>query len=203
MKKRILVCGIGTDVGKTLVSAILVKALGAHYWKAVQSGNLEATDSQRVKELVPESVCYPEAYRLSHPLSPHHAAGLEGLELDPSKIQPPNPPGPLVIETSGGVLVPYRSDALLIDLYLQWDCEWIVVSRHYLGSINHTLLTLEALQSRGVPLRGIIFNGFDQPQSENAIVNCSGVPCIGRLYPESDWNSSLIQTYAESWKQHF
>lgn len=203
MKKRILVCGIGTDAGKTLVAAILAKALGAHYWKAVQSGNLEASDSHRVKELVPEAVCYPEAYRLSHPLSPHHAASLDGLQLDPSKIQPPNTSGPLVIESSGGILVPYRADALLIDLYLQWDCEWIVVSRHYLGSINHTLLTLEVLQKRGVRLRGIIFNGSEQPHSENAILSCSGVPCIGRLYPESDWNSALIQTYAESWKQHF
>src|ERR1700722_6811011 len=136
--KRILVCGIGTSVGKTLVSAILVKALSAHYWKPIQSGHLEESDAQRVQQLVPETVCYPETYRLHHPLSPHHAASLEGIEIDPAAFRVPNPPKPLVIEATGGILVPYRPDELLIDLYVQWDCEWVVVSRHYLGSINHT-----------------------------------------------------------------
>ena len=159
--KRILVCGIGTDVGKTVVSTVLVKAFGAHYWKPIQSGHLDESDTQQIKRFVPEAVCYPEAYRLSHPLSPHHAAELDGIEINESDIQLPNSSSLLVIEATGGILVPYRSDRLFIDLYLKWDCEWIVVSRHYLGSINHTLLTLEALQRRGVRLRGIIFNGRD------------------------------------------
>lgn len=200
--KRILVCGIGTSVGKTLISAILVKALSAHYWKPVQSGLLKDSDTQRVKKLVPEAVCYAEAYRLRYPLSPHHAASLEGLDIHPAAFQVPAPPCPLVIEAAGGIFVPYRPDELLIDLYLKWNCEWIVVSRHYLGSINHTLLTIEALRRRKVCVRGIIFNGPDQPESEEAILKCSGIPCLGHVYPEPNWTAGIVQRYGELWKQY-
>ena len=198
--KRILVCGIGTDVGKTLVSAILVKALGAHYWKPVQAGGLDESDSHTVKRLVPETVCYPEAYRLRHPLSPHHAAALEKIELNPEAFRIPASSCPLVIEAAGGILVPFRSDQLLVNLYLQWDCDWIVVSRHYIGSINHTLLTLEALQRRKVRLLGIIFNGTEQLHTEQAIFACTGVPILSHLYPEAKWTPSLVQRYAHTWK---
>lgn len=197
---RILVCGIGTDVGKTLAAAVLVKALGAHYWKPVQSGNLDASDTQRVRQLVPEAVCYPEAYRLFRPLSPHHAAALEGAEMEAAAFQVPAPSCALIIESAGGALVPYCTNQLLIDLYLNWNCDWVIVSRHYLGSINHTLLTLEALKGRGVRLRGVIFNGPDQPYTEEAIMACAGVPCLGHLYPEQEWTPSVIQRYAASWK---
>ena len=198
--RRILVCGIGTSVGKTLVSAILVKALGAHFWKPIQAGHLDESDAHRVKQLVPETVCYPEAYCLRKPLSPHQAAALENREIKPADFQVPNPSCPLVIETAGGILVPYRSDQVLIDLYREWDCEWIVVSRHYLGSINHTLLTIEALQRRHIHLRGVIFNGTKQPYSENAILTYSGIPWIGHLYPEPAWTPEKVQRVASTWK---
>lgn len=197
--KRIFVCGIGTDVGKTIVSAILVKALKADYWKPVQGGNLEESDSKRVKKMVPEAVCHPEAYRLHHPISPHHSAALEGIELKSERFHVPKTDKPLVIEATGGLLVPYRTDQLLIDEYLKWNCEWIVVSRHYVGSINHTLMTLEVLRHRGVKLRGIIFNGTDQPYTEAAILACTDSPCIGHLYPEEELSPHIIQRYADKW----
>lgn len=198
--RRILVVGIGTDVGKTLVSAILVKALHAHYWKPVQSGNLEATDAQKVKALVPEAICHPETYRFSHPSSPHQAAAFQGIEIMESAFRLPTPEATLVIEAAGGIFVPYRSDRLLIDLYLQWYCEWILVSRHYLGSINHTLLSIEALKRRGVNIRGIIFNGIPNRQTEKAIMSCGNVPLLGRLYPETEWTSERLQHYGAAWK---
>lgn len=197
---RIMICGIGTDVGKTLVSAIFAEALDAHYWKPVQAGNLEASDTQTVKRLVPQTICYPEAYRLLHPLSPHFAAVLEGVEMNRKNFIVPQSNNPLVIEAAGGVLVPYTQKDLLVDLFIDWQCEWVVVSRHYVGSINHTLLTLEALQRRGIYLKGIIFNGSDQPQCENVILSHSGLTCLGHLYPESQWTPSIIKRYASAWK---
>lgn len=202
--RRLLVCGIGTDVGKTVVSAILVQALGAHYWKPLQAGNLNCSDTQTIKHLVDDVQCCPEIYRLHNPLSPHHAAALEGIELDPQLFQLPNLSMncSLVIESVGGVLVPLREGMLLIDIFSQWQCEWIIVSRHYLGSINHTLLTVEALQKRQLNLRGIIFNGSNQPATENLILSYTGLPCLGHLYPEPHFTSSIINRYACIWKSH-
>jgi dethiobiotin synthetase len=201
--RRILVCGIGTDVGKTLVSAILVQALGAHFWKPIQAGNLEASDSHRVKELVEWTVCYPETYRLRHALSPHLGAELEGIEIQKHMFKVPTPPCPLIIEAVGGVMVPLRQDLLFIDLLMEWECEWVIVSRHYVGSINHTLLTLEVLQRRQVNLRGIIFNGPDQPSNEKLILDYAKAPCIGHLYPEPVWKHLQVKQYACLWKSHF
>jgi dethiobiotin synthetase len=201
--KRYLICGIGTSVGKTLVSAILVQAFNAHYWKPVQAGQLEVSDTQTIQKLVPHAICYPETYQLKEPLSPHHAAALEGLELQKDRFQIPKSTSPLVIESTGGILVPLNHQMLLIDLYMEWECEWIVVSRHYLGSINHTLLTIEVLQNRGIKLRGIIFNGSAQPFTEDIVLSYSALPCLGHLYPEKKWTPSLIQRYAKLWNFHF
>ena len=104
LEKNPCFCGIGTDVGKTVVSTVLVKAFGAHYWKPIQSGHLDESDTQQIKRFVPEAVCYPEAYRLSHPLSPHHAAELDGIEINESDIQLPNSSSLLVIEATGEFL---------------------------------------------------------------------------------------------------
>jgi dethiobiotin synthetase len=199
-RNRLLICGIGTDVGKTLVSAILVEALKAHYWKPVQAGHLESSDSKTVKNLVPNTHCYPETYLLKHPLSPHLAAALEGIELQRDQFQIPSPPCPLVIESTGGILVPLNHNVLLIDLFMEWECEWILVSRHYVGSINHSLLTIEALQKRKIKLRGIIFNGTNQPFTEDVVLSYSGLSCLGHLYPEEVWTPDLIKRYAQQWK---
>jgi dethiobiotin synthetase len=195
-----MICGIGTDVGKTLAAAIIVQAIQGHYWKPVQAGSLEQSDTQTVQRLVKEAVCYPEAYRFLHPVSPHQASALEDIKICREAFHLPTPSCPLVIESTGGILVPMNGNNLLMDLYASWDCEWIVVSRHYVGSINHTLLTLEALMRRGVDLKGLIFNGPDEPFTENFILSYTGAPCLGHLYPERDWNQTIVKRYAHTWK---
>lgn len=201
---KIVVCGTGPDVGKTVVSAILVKALNASYWKPIQCGNLDASDSSTVDSLVQHhsSVCYPECYRFQHPLSPHHAARLENKCIDPNTIIPPQTELPLIIECAGGVLVPLTTSSLQLDLFSQWDCLWVLVSKLYLGSINHSLLTIEALKHRNVNLIGIIFNGDPNPDSENVILNYSNAPMIGRLPAMSSINPKTINLLASSWKSH-
>lgn len=138
-------------------------------------------------------------YSLSAPLSPHHAARLENLSIDCSKIIPPYTKHPLIIEGVGGIFVPLTLTQLTFDLFRSWEGEWIVVSRHYLGSINHTLMTLEILKSYRVPVLGLIFNGTPCPDSEEAILGFSHLPLLGRLLPERAFNRTLIQEYAKRW----
>jgi dethiobiotin synthetase len=170
-KRPIFVTGIGTGVGKTIVSAILVEKLQADYWKPIQSGDLEQSDTIMVKSLVsnPISYFYPEAYRLTQPYSPHKSAALDGIEIDPDKIIMPETDNQLIIEGAGGLMVPLNNDFLMIDLIKKLDAEVVLVSRNYLGSINHTLLSLEALYSRDIPLKAIVFNGPVDEYSEQVI----------------------------------
>lgn len=202
--KNIIIAGIGTDVGKTIVSAIMVTALNADYWKPIQCGNLDASDSNLIKNLVTNQAgkCHTECYRLRAPLSPHHAARLEGFLIDPSKIIPPTTFHHLIIECAGGILVPLTDDVLQLNLFSQWQGSWILVSKHYLGSINHTLLSLEILRQRKVNLIGIVFNGHPNPDSERVIEQHAQVPFIGRLSLEQKITPPIIQQYAEKWKQH-
>lgn len=197
--RRIVVAGIDTDVGKTIVAAILIKALNAYYWKPVQSGDLENSDTLRIKKLT-DAYCYPEAYRFKDSLSPHHAAALENQVIDPKNFVLPNPSANLVIECSGGLCVPYTAHHLQIDIFSRWECEWILVSKNYLGSINHTQLSLEALKSRKINVTGIIFNGIPYPEGESAILQQSQQPLIGRIFPEASFTPKIIQKYAEQWK---
>ena len=175
--KRFFVTGIGTDVGKTIASAILTEALEADYWKPVQAGNLEATDTHTVQNLVSNSRSFfhPEAYRLAAPMSPHAAARLENLELNLAEINVPETENNLVIEGAGGLMVPLNDKVLVLDLLAQLQCPAVVVSRNYLGSINHTLLTLEILKARKIPVAGIVFNGEPNAETEQFILNYSGV----------------------------
>lgn len=196
--KNIIVTGIGTDVGKTIVSAILVRALNAGYWKPIQCG--ESKDTDTLKGLVPEALCHPEGIGLKAPRSPHHAAHLEGIEIDTDKILLPQTSSPLIIEGCGGLLVPLNNKTLIIDLFQKWECAWVVVARHYIGSINHTLLTLEAMKKRKLPVLGVIFNGNSCPQTEEAILAFSQYPCIGRLQQEKQWSAKRIDDYANQWK---
>ncbi|QNF35611.1 dethiobiotin synthase [Adhaeribacter swui] len=199
--KKIFVTGIGTDIGKTLVAAILTEALHADYWKPVQAGNLEFTDTDRVKELVsnPQSVFHPEAYRLQLPASPHLAAAQENIIIDSEQFVLPQTQNHLVIEGAGGLLVPLASDFLIIDLIAQLQAEVILVSQNYLGSINHTLLTILALQQRQIPIKGIIFNGTPTPSSEDFITQYTGVAKLGALLPETEINPTVVQRYAAQW----
>lgn len=199
---RIIVTGCGTSVGKTIVSSILVTALNADYWKPIECGGEEDSDTKTLTELT-SSVhrrIYPAGYALKAPLSPHHAARLENVKIDPQRLVPPQTPRPLLMETAGGLLVPLSEQMLLMDLFESWEGCWVVVSQLYLGSINHTLLTIEALKQRRVKLGGVIFNGTSIPDSEEAILSFSKLPCLGRLYPEVNLTRNTIEKYAAQWK---
>ncbi|MCC8425842.1 dethiobiotin synthase [Mucilaginibacter sp. UR6-11] len=169
--KPLFITGIGTGIGKTIVSAILVESLKADYWKPIQSGDLENSDTLKVKELVSntKSIFHPEAYRLTQPYSPHKSAALDGIRIDPLTIAKPCTDNQLVIEGAGGLMVPLNEDFLMIDLIQQLNTEVVLIVKHYLGSINHTLLSLDALKSRNIPLKAIIFNGDSDEWSESVI----------------------------------
>ena len=170
---KLFITGIGTDIGKTVVSAILVEKLKADYWKPVQSGELDNSDTMKVKALVSNSlsVFHPESYRLNTALSPHHSAKIDSITIDPSKIIVPETSNQyLVIEGAGGLMVPLNDEYLVIDLASDLNAEIILVSKAYLGSINHTLLSIDAIKQRNLPLRGIIFNGNANPESEELIL---------------------------------
>jgi len=190
LRKRYVIAGIGTDVGKTVVSAILVKALKAAYWKPVQSG-LER-DTDKVQELVPEAICYPEAYHFKMPASPHQAARAEGVVIE--SIPVPYHEGPLVIEMAGGLMVPLRSDFLSLDWAKTLDAEWILVSRYYLGSINHTLLSLAALE--GQKIKGVVLVGDVNEASREAIAFRS--PILLEI-PQAQITPEQITSWANLW----
>lgn len=200
--KRIFVTGIGTDIGKTVVAAIVTEALESDYWKPVQAGNLDFSDTDRVKELVSNSrsVFHPEAYRLQLPASPHLAAAEEQVIINPQNFYLPETPNHLVIEGAGGLMVPLTNNFLIIDLIVQLQAEVILVSQNYLGSINHTLLSVQSLQQRQIPVKGIIFNGPPTPSSEDFITQYTGIPKLGALLPEIDINPAVVKQYAAQWK---
>ncbi len=199
---KVVVAGIGTEVGKTITSAILTTLFRGDYWKPIQSGE-KNPDLDVIAGLLSSSdhEIYPPAYSFKAPLSPHHAARLENIIIDPQKISPPLTNRPLIVEMSGGIFVPLNKDYLSIDLFQPWDAKWVIVSRHYLGSINHTLLTIEALKNRGVDILGIVFNGKPNPDSETAILKFAQIPLLGRLLPEKTINSLTIKRYTKKWKQ--
>lgn len=192
------VTGIGTDVGKTVVAAVLTKALDADYWKPVQAGTAPGTDQSTLQSLVPEAVCHPEAYRLALAASPHAAAAAEGVTISLAVILAARPQTarPLIIEGAGGVLVPLAPGLLLIDLIQALAIPVVVVSRHYLGSINHTLLTVEALRARGLPIAGLVFNGPPTPASETFIQEHTGLPVLLRVPEEAAITPAVISRLA-------
>src|SRR5688572_5738083 len=200
---RFFVTGIGTDVGKTVVSAILTEALEADYWKPVQAGSLDFTDTHTVRKLVSNtrSFFHPETYRLQAPMSPHAAARLENRELDLSEITLPETSNNLVIEGAGGLMVPLNNKFLVLDLLAKLQCPVVVVSRNYLGSINHTLLTLEILKSRQIPVAGIVFNGEPNPDSEDFILNYTGVSRLFSIPFLPELNAEIISEQAGKIRQ--
>lgn len=182
---RLVVCGTDTDVGKTVVSALLVQGLGAHYWKPVQSGLEGGGDTGRVQQLLglpPERVL-PEAYRLTAPVSPHWAAERDGLSIDPARLALPAWDGPLVVETAGGLLVPLRRNWLQIEQIAVWGLPVLLVARSGLGTLNHTLLSLEALQRRSIPVLGLVLNGDPHPDNPRTLAALGGVPVLAELPP--------------------
>jgi dethiobiotin synthetase len=188
--RTIFVTGIGTGIGKTIVSAALVEKLKADYWKPVQSGDLDNSDTIKVKSLITNtvSVFHPEAYKLTQPFSPHKSAAIDGIKIDQNMIILPKTSNSLIIEGAGGLMVPLRDNFLMIDLIKQLNAEVILVSRNYLGSINHTLLSIDALKHRNIPIMGIIFNGLKDIYSKEFIMDYSGVESLGHIpeYPVID-----------------
>ncbi|EGP55547.1 dithiobiotin synthetase [Agrobacterium tumefaciens F2] len=200
MSPRFVVSGTDTGIGKTIFSAALTHALQAYYWKPVQSGLDEETDSEVVERLggVSRARILPEAYRLKMPASPHLSARLEGVTIDPERLIPPEMDGPLVIEGAGGLLVPLTDKLLFADIFARWRIPLILCARTSLGTINHTLLSLEALQQRAIPVHGVVFIGDENRENQRIIADIGGVRSLGRMprLPEMS-AETLHQTFAQ------
>jgi dethiobiotin synthetase len=200
---KLFITGISTDVGKTVASAIIVEALQADYWKPIQAGDLEHSDTHKVQSLVSnkQSQFHPNSYALQTPASPHLAAAKDGITIDLNQIQEPATTNHLVIEGAGGILVPLNETQSVVDI-IQPDYKVIVVSRHYLGSINHTLLTIEALQNRKIQVAGIIFSGDENSSTESIILSRTGISCIGRIAQEPYFDTNVIVEYADLFREN-
>ena len=201
--KHVFITGIGTEVGKTLASAIVTEALQADYFKPIQAGDLENSDTHKVERLVSNSVTkfHPNAFALKTPMSPHAAAEIDQVQIKAEEVKRPTTTNDyLVIEGAGGLLVPINSTQTIADLMQQED-KIIVVSRHYLGSINHTLLTIEALKSRGLTCAGIIFSGEEHPTTESIIEEMAQVPILGRIDQEPYFDENVVREYAELFRE--
>ena len=200
--KKYFVTGIGTDVGKTVIAAILTEALEADYWKPVQAGDLNNSDTIKVKSLVSNSktVFHQEAYLLTEPMSPHAAAKIDGVEIDLEKIQIPETENSLIIEGAGGLMVPLNDKELIVDLIEKLDVEVVLVSQNYLGSINHSLLSIDVLKARNIKIAGVIFNGDTNEETENYILKSTGVTCLGRVAQNENINAAIISNYKSQFK---
>ncbi len=197
---RIFVTGISTEVGKTVTSAIITEALEADYWKPIQAGDIENSDSHKVAKLISNSKTriHKSAFELSEPMSPHAAAEIDGVNIEIHKINAPETENHLVIEGAGGLLVPLNSDDTILDIIMP-NYKVVVVSRHYLGSINHSLLTINWLQLKGYDV-SLIFSGNENPQTESIILNKTGVSLIGRIEEEPSFDKATVKKYANKFK---
>ena len=200
---KIFITGIGTDVGKTIASAIVVEALQADYWKPIQAGDLDNSDSHKLQRYISNAttVIHENSYKLNTPASPHWAAELDGITIDLKKIIEPKTKNKLVIEGAGGIYVPLNDNEVVMDL-IQKDYKVIVVSRHYLGNINHTLLTIEALQNRKIHVAGIIFSGDENKATESIILKKTEVKFIGRIDNEPYFDANVISYYADKFREN-
>lgn len=198
--KKIFITGISTDVGKTIASAIVTEALEADYWKPIQAGELNNTDKHKVEKLVSntKSKIHSSSFDLHTPMSPHAAAEIDGLHIKLSDIKEPKTKNHLVIEGAGGLLVPINDKHTILDL-IKPNYTVIVVSRHYLGSINHTLLTVNLLKEKGFDV-SIIFSGDEHPTTESIISKLTEVPIIGRINEEPYFDKNVINEYVEKFR---
>ena len=199
---KLFITGISTDVGKTIASSILVEALEADYWKPIQAGDLDNSDSHKIESYISnnKTVIHPNSFLLNTPASPHLAAKLDGITINLNQITEPATKNHLVIEGAGGLFVPLNDTDCVIDL-IKPDYKVIVVSRHYLGSINHTILTIEALQNRKINITGIIFNGNENKPTEEIILLKTKVKCIGRINDEPYFDKNVVSEYAALFKE--
>jgi dethiobiotin synthetase len=183
MTRRIVVTGTDTGIGKTVFSAALTGALDGTYWKPVQSGLDGETDSDIVRRLSGLSTqrILPERYRLVTPASPHLAAEIDGITIDPDRLELPMPPGPLVIEGAGGLMVPLTRELTYLDMFARWRAPLVLCARTTLGTINHTLLSIAAIRARDIPLLGVAFIGDENSDSEQTIAAMGRTRHLGRL----------------------
>lgn len=197
MIRKIFITGIGTDVGKTVVSAILTEALEADYWKPIQAGDLDNSDSIKVQNLISNenTVIHSEGIKLNSPMSPHAAAEIDNVEIKLSDFKLPETNNNLVVEGAGGLMVPLNDKDLIIDLIKELEIEVVLVSQNYLGSINHTILSINALKNRGIKVLGIIFNGEKNSDTEKYILNYSGLTCLGRIQQHDSINQEVVLSY--------
>lgn len=198
--QKIFVTGISTEVGKTIASSIITEALAADYWKPVQAGDLENTDSHKVASYISntKTVIHPSSYELKTPMSPHAAADIEGVRIDRFHIKEPETNNHLVIEGAGGLLVPLNEEDTMFDIIMP-NYKVVVVSRHYLGSINHSLLTINWLKHKGYDV-SLLFSGDANPHTENIILQKTGVSLIGRIEEEPFFDKSIIKKYADKFR---
>ena len=205
-KQPIFITGIGTGIGKTLVSAIITEAIEADYWKPIQAGFEESTDALTVQNLISNAVStiHPELYKLQLAASPHLAAAEESIEIKLDAIAQQVPIGhrPLIIEGAGGIMVPLNNSEFVIDLILKLKAKLIIVSRNYLGSINHSLLTAEICKQRNLDVLGWVFN--DQYLNyQQEIVQWSGFPCLGTIPYAPTFDKAFVQQQAITFRSSF
>ena len=202
MTKRFVVTGTDTNIGKTVFSAALVNALGGCYWKPVQAGLDGETDSQVVRRLgcVSDERIIPEAWRLWTAASPHLAAKIDGVSIVPEALSLPKTSCPVVVEGAGGVLVPLTGSQVLADVFSRWKVPVILCARTALGTINHTLLSLEALRSRNIPILGVAFIGAEENETQTIIVRLGNVACLGRMPSIDPLTPESLQ---RAFREHF
>lgn len=195
------ITGIGTDVGKTVASAIITEALKTDYWKPIQAGDLDNCDTKKVKHLVSNTTTkfHDNSYALQTPMSPHAAADIDGITIDLKNIKKPNTKNNLVIEGAGGILVPINTKNTILDL-IKPHYKVIVISRHYLGSINHTLLTLNLLKEKGFDV-ALIFSGNEHKPSEDISIKMTNVNVIGRINEEPYFDKNVVLEYADKFRE--
>lgn len=200
MDKKYFVTGIGTEIGKTITSAIITEHLKADYWKPIQSGDLHQSDTMKVEALISNSKTkfHAEAYRLTQPFSPHYSAALDGVEISLDAIVLPRTENNLVVEGAGGLMVPLNQKDLIINLIQKLGLEVILVSKNYLGSINHTLLSIEALNARNIAIKGIIFNGEANEASESIIKNMTSLNVIAHIPVLQTVSKESVKRVAEN-----
>jgi|TARA_B110000902_G_scaffold187944_1_gene212699 dethiobiotin synthetase len=199
MRKVLVIAGISTEVGKTVASALFTEALKADYWKPVQSGSLRDSDTERVRDLVSHqnAAFHKESYLLKEPLSPHAAAELEGIHIDLEHIIVPETDENLIIEMAGGLMVPLNEKDLTLDLLKKWKYPVVLVSNFYLGSINHTLMSVDILRLHSVPIHSIVFNGIVTPSSRDAIVRHAQVNRYYEMPTFTPLDKKSIKAYAQ------
>ena len=203
MNDTYFITGISTEVGKTISSAIVVESLQADYWKPIQSGDLDNSDTMKVKSLISNSIStfFPSSYEFDYPASPHLSAQMGGRHIELAHIKRPHSSNTLVIEGAGGLFVPLNERNTILDLMLPTD-KIVLISRHYLGSINHTMLSVEALQRRGLNIFGIIFSGEENTATESWIASYTQIPIIGRIEEDPFFDKNTIKKYADLFKKN-